>query len=214
MKTILDQMTDAPVLAFNRDHCNRPYLNNRSCAIKKGDQQSGYTLVSVLFILFILSIMATGSMNLGDISEKSAGNAIQRSRAFQAADGGAAIAENNLMDRLGSRIYADSIASNGIFSAGTYTQKWWREPVYEGETVVEEDALLGVANPPRHLLEEVGIYATDGGTGIVGLDLGSGSYGNRSRSGREVVLYRVESHGSGSLDNIQSAIETVVIHSL
>ena len=213
MKTILDQMSDMPAHAYNNNHCNGSYLNDHSCVIKAGDQQSGYTLVSVLFILFILSIMATGSMNLGHISEKSAGNAIQRSRAFQAADGGAAIAENNLKDRLGSRIYADSIASDGVFSAGTYTQKWWREPVYEGETIVEEGALLGVANPPRHVLEEVGTYATDGGTGIVGLDLGSGSYGSRSRSGREVVLYRVESHGSGSLDNIQSAIETVVIHS-
>ena len=158
----------------------------------------------------IVGIMASGSMNLSHVSEKSAGNAIQRSRAFQAADGGAAIAENQLQSRLGSRIFADSSASEGVFSTDSYTKKWWRTATYTGETSVGTSAILGVVEPPRYILEEVGQYVTDGGSGVASLDLGSSSYGSRSRGGRDVVVYRIESHGRGSFSEVQSVVETVV----
>jgi len=57
--------------------------------------QQGYTLVAVMVIILIVGIVATGSMNLSHVSEKSASNAIQRSRAFQSADGGAAVAQSS-----------------------------------------------------------------------------------------------------------------------
>lgn len=199
--------------------CNSASRNIRDRAIQPHfgqppiGNQSGFTLVAVMLVVMIVSIMAVGSMELGHVSEKSAGISIQRSRAFQAADGGAAIAESNLKDRLGIRIYADATASEGIFSTGSYTQKWWRNASYDGEIIVDEDAILGVHTSPRHIFEEVGQYATDGGTGIVGLDLGSAQYGSRSRSGREVVVYRIESHGAGSIDGVQSVIETVYLSS-
>lgn len=177
------------------------------------NRQGGYTLVSVLLIVMIVGIMASGSMNLSHVSEKSAGNAIQRSRAFQAADGGAAIAENNLQAMLGNRIFADSSASEGVFSAETYTQKWWRTATYTGEQTVPVSSILGVVQPPRYILEEVGQYVTDGGSGVASLDLGSSAYGSRSRSGRDVVIYRIESHGTGSFNEVQSVVESVVGYS-
>lgn len=176
-------------------------------------QQRGYALVSVLILVMIVGIMATGSMNLSHVSEKSAGNAIQRSRAFQAADGGAAIAQNRLQSMLGSRIFADSSASEGVFSTDTYTSKWWRTTTYTGEQTVAATAILGVKQPPRYILEEIGQFVTDGGTGVAGLDLGSAAYGGRSRSGRDVVMYRIESHGRGSFNEVQSVVETVVAFS-
>lgn len=205
-----NRFTSSMVLNVDK---NQVVLNQLCMGRLAKYSQSGFTLISVLFIMMIISIMAAGSMNLGHVSEKSAGNAIQRSRAFQAADGGAAIAENSLKDRLGVRIFADAAASEGVFSSGAYTPKWWRDPDFTGDITVDPGTIIGVAHLPRHIVEEVGQYATDGGTGIVGLDLGSAAYGSRSRSGREVVLYRVESHGSGSLNNIKSVIETVYLSS-
>lgn len=181
--------------------------------IRRGAHQSGYALISVLIIVMIVGIMASGSMNLSHVSEKSAGNAIQRSRAFQAADGGAAIAENSLQTILANRVFADSTASEGVFSTDSYTQKWWRTATYAGAQQVATSAILGVVHQPRYILEEVGQYVTDGGSGVASLDLGSASYGSRSRSGRDVVIYRVESHGTGSFNEVQSVVESVVGYS-
>ena len=176
-------------------------------------KQRGTTLVSVLIIIMIVSIMAAGSMNLSHVSEKSAGNAIQRSRAFQAADGGAVIAQARILDLIKWRAFADSTASEGVFSKDNYQKKWWREASYTGEQTVPSSAVLGVKKSPRYILEEVGQFVTDGGSGVSSLDLGSASYGSRSRSGRDVVVYRIESHGTGSFNEVRSVVETVVAFS-
>jgi Tfp pilus assembly protein PilX len=176
-------------------------------------RQHGSTLVSVLIIIMIVGIMAAGSIDLSHVSEKSAGNAIQRSRAFQAADGGAAIAQASVLDQMQARAFADSTASEGIFSTDSYQKKWWRTATYTGEQLVPAGSVLGVAKSPRYIVEEVGHFVTDGGTGISSLDLGSASYGSRSRSGRDVVLYRIESHGTGSFSEVRSVVETIVAFS-
>lgn len=182
--------------------------NTGSCT-----KQHGYALVPVLLIVMIVSIMGIGSMSLSHVSEKSAGNSIQRSRAFQAADGGASIAENTLEALFADRVFADSTASEGVFSKGSYTEKWWRTPNYTGEQVVDETAILGVAQPPRYIVEEIGQYVSDGGTGIANLDLGSSTYGSRSKGGRDVVLYRIESQGTGSFNEVQSVVESLAVYS-
>ncbi len=182
----------------------------RDLGLKK---QSGTTLVSVLIIIMIVSIMAAGSMDLSHVSEKSAGNSIQRSRAFQAADGGASIAQDRVVDLITWRAFADSTASEGVFSKDNYQKKWWREATYIGEQTVPANSVLGVVKSPRYILEEVGQFVTDGGSGISSLDLGSASYGSRSRSGRDVVVYRIESHGTGSFNEVRSVVETVVAFS-
>ena len=172
--------------------------------------QQGYTLVAVMVIILIVGIVATGSMNLSHVSEKSASNAIQRSRAFQSADGGAAVAQSSLTQLMTTRVFADSTASEGIYSSNSKTLQWWREPNYIGEQIAPTDTVLGVLQPPRYVLEEVGQFVPDGGTGIASIDLGSSAYGGRSRSGRDVVLYRIESHGTGSFAEVQSVVESIV----
>ncbi len=189
--------------------------NTHGCRALPVNNQQGTTLVSVLIIIMIVGIMAAGSIDLSHVSEKSAGNAIQRSRAFQAADGGAAIAQSRVLDLMQARAFADSSASEGIFSADSYQKKWWRQTTYTGEQVVPATPplVLGVAKSPRYIVEEVGQFVTDGGTGISSLDLGSASYGSRSRSGRDVVVYRIESQGTGSFNAVRSVVETVVAFS-
>lgn len=172
--------------------------------------QQGYTLIAVMVIILIIGIVATGSMNLSHVSEKSASNAIQRSRAFQSADGGAAIAQSSLTQLMTNRVFADSTASEGVYSRNTKSEQWWRSAAYTGEQIAPNNSVLGVIQQPRYVLEEIGQFVPDGGTGIASIDLGSSAYGGRSRSGRDVVLYRIESHGTGSYAEVQSVIESVV----
>lgn len=175
--------------------------------------QGGATLISVLIITVIIGVMAFGSADISHVSEKSAGNAIQRSRAFQAADGGATIAQENVQELMRRRAFADSNASEGIFSKDSYQQKWWHNNNYSGEQAIPPGTVLGVYASPRYIVEEVGQFVTDGGSGIASLDLGSSPYGSRSRSGRDVAVYRIQSQGYGSLNEVRSVVETVVGYS-
>ncbi len=176
--------------------------------------QRGYTLVSVLLIVMIIGVSAVGGMNTGMHSERLAGSAIQRDRAFQAADGGAAFAERKLQVMVGRRVFADETASEGIFSLDDPDNKWWRTATYSGEIHADTGTILGVVSPPRYIYEEIGSFVTDGGTGVSSVDIGSAVYGRTTRSGRDVVVYRIESHGLGSYSEVQSVVETVVAHSL
>ena len=157
--------------------------------------------------------MAFGSVDISHVSEKAAGNAIQRSRAFQAADGGAAVAQENVQRLIRARTFAESSASEGIFSKDSFEQRWWLRDNYTGQLDVPDDKVLGVMDAPRYIIEEVGQFVTDGGSGISSLDLGSASYGSRTRSGRDVAIYRIQSHGYGSFDDVKSVVETIVGYS-
>jgi Tfp pilus assembly protein PilX len=175
--------------------------------------ERGTTLVSVLIVTVIIGIIAFGSVDISHVSQKAAGNAIQRSRAFQAADGGATVAQGNVVQIMRRRAFADSTASEGVFSNGSYRQKWWQAEDYTGQQEVAAGTVLGVKESPRYIIEEIGQFVTDGGSGITSLDLGSAAYGSRSRSGRDVAVYRIQSQGYGSLNEVVSVVETVVGYS-
>ncbi|MEM7257100.1 MAG: PilX N-terminal domain-containing pilus assembly protein [Pseudomonadota bacterium] len=187
-------------------------MQNR-VASRTSRHQQGSTLVAVLLITFIVGIMAFGSIDISHVSEKSAGNAIQRSRAFQAADGGAAIAEIQTEQLMRQRAFADSRASEGIFSKESVQENWWSQDNYTGQQQAPVGSVLGVTASPRYTIEEYGQFVTDGGSGISSLDLGSAAYGSRSRSGRDVAIYRIQSQGYGSLNDVKSVVETIVGYS-
>jgi Tfp pilus assembly protein PilX len=172
--------------------------------------QRGYVLITVMVVLMIVGIMANNSMDVSISSEHIAGNAIQRSRAFQAADGAHALAQAELEQMLLNRVVADDTATNGIFTRTSTNDKWWQQSSFSGEHQVSGNPIAGVVEQPRYVIEEVGQYVTDGGTGIVSLDIGGAAYGRRTTGGRNVVLYTIESHGKGSFDNVQSVIESTV----
>jgi len=62
---------------------------------------------------------------------------------------------------------------------------------------------------PARLIEQIGIYIGDGGSGIVSLDRGSGSNGRLTGSGRELALFRLQSHGTGSVDTVNVNVESL-----
>lgn len=188
-------------------HCVKTRVN----VYPARSQQGGYVIITVLVITLITGILLSGTMRATHSNEQTAGHAIQYNRAMEAAEGGAATAQKNLIEQSGSRRFADATATDGIFSRDSVSDKWWENASYTGQHEVEEDILLGVAESPRYVYEQIGEYAADGGTGIVNMDIGGASYGRTSAGAREHILYKVEAQGVGSKTDVPRAIETVVI---
>lgn len=174
-------------------------------------RNGGFALITTVIIVLIAGILLSGTVSLTRETERTAGNAIQYSRAMEAAEGAAVIAQNKLIADIGKRSFADSTASEGIFSLDSVSGKWWKDPNYAGQHIVDTGVLLGVAKPPRYIYEEVGLYIADGGTGVVNMDIGGAAYGKTSAGAREHVLYKVEAQGVGSVADVKRAVETVVI---
>lgn len=185
--------------------------NNRlfSNQLMPADKNEGFALITVVVVILIIGVIAVSSMRVSSQSESLSGNAIQRSRAFQAADGGARLAEIKLVEMLENRVFANSAGSSGIFLDTDATQQWWRNEVFSGSHSVDHVEMLGVIEQPRFIFEEVGLFSSDGGTGVANLDVGSAAYGRVSNSGREVVLYRIESKGTGTTTETGSVVETL-----
>jgi len=178
--------------------------------INNYSRQGGYALIAIVTLLMIIGAMATGGMGLSINTERLAGNAIQRSRSFQAADGAATLAEDHISNMMRHRTFADANGYNGIFSHKQRSKQWWREDTSNAIHVANPDAILGVVTPPRYAVEQVGDYVSDGGTGIVNLDIGGSAYGRITAGGREFLLFNVESHGKGSFETVDTVVETTV----
>lgn len=174
-------------------------------------QQDGYVIVTVLVLMLITGILLSGTIRTTHNIELTAGHSIQYSRAMEAAEGGGAIAQKNLIEYTGARQFADSIATDGVFSLDTVGDKWWEDTAFEGQHKVDTGVLTGVAEPPRYVYEQIGEYVADGGTGVVNMDIGGASYGRASAGAREYVLYKVQAQGVGSRSTIQRAVETAVL---
>lgn len=183
------------------------YRRNRGLVQHDG----GFALLTTVIIVVIAGILLSGVVNTTRENERTAGNAIQYSRAMEAAEGGAVVALKTLLDEKGTRDFADSSASEGVFSLDSLGDKWWVNPDFQGQHSVESGLLLGVAAQPRYTYEQVGEYISDGGTGVVNMDIGGAAYGKLSAGAREVILFKVESQGVGSKKDVSRAIETVVL---
>lgn len=175
-----------------------------------GQNNDGFALLITVVVVLIIGVIAVSGMLISSQSESLSGNAIQRSRAFQAADGGARLAEKKLEKMLEKRVFANATGSFGIFSSDSVMKNWWRDGAFTGAHTADGVTLLGAVEQPRFIFEEVGLYSSDGGTGIANLDIGGAAYGRASVSGREVVLYRLESKGTGTTFNAGSVVETLV----
>lgn len=193
---------DAVVKTISKD----TLLSNRMMPAVKNE---GFALLTVVVVILILGVIAVSSMRVSNESESLSGNAIQRSRAFQAADGGASLGEIKLVEMLKNRVFANSAGSSGIFLDSQATQHWWRDDAFSGSHSVDHVEMLGVIEQPRFIFEEVGLFSSDGGTGVANLDVGAAAYGRVSNSGREVVLYRIESKGTGTTTETGSVVETL-----
>lgn len=171
----------------------------------------GFALLTTVILVLIAGILLSSAVHTTRETERTAGNAIQYSRAMEAAEGGAVVAFNSLVDNNQQRSFADASASEGIYSLESVDEKWWENPNYAGQHKVDSDVLLGVVSPPRYVYEEIGVYIADGDTGVVNMDIGGAAYGKTSAGAREHVLYKVESQGVGSTAEVVRAVETVIV---
>jgi type IV pilus assembly protein PilX len=171
----------------------------------------GFALFTTLIIVIIVGIVAVSSLRLTDMTEVLAGNSIQRSRAFQAAEGGLIEGERNAALMAQRRVFSSPKASKGIFARDSVTNQWWRNEEYQGALILDDTAYRGVISPPEYIVEEIGNYVSDGGSGIVSLDRGGAGYGRRTSSGREIVLYRLQSYGVGSSTSARAVVESFYV---
>lgn len=172
----------------------------------------GFALFTTLVIVIIVGIVAVSSLRLTDMTEVLAGNSLQRSRAFQAAEGGLIEGERNAALMAQHRVFSSPTAVEGLFSRNSVTSQWWRSEEYEGALILDQSAYPGVASPPEYTVEEIGSYVSDGGSGIVSLDRGSAGYGRQTSSGREIVLFRLQSNGVGGSTSAQAVVESFYVH--
>jgi len=186
----------------------KPNRKNSRLAADKG-----FALFTTMVIVIIVGIIALSSMRITDMNEVLAGNSIQRSRAFQAAEGGLIDGEKNASLMSQRRVFSSSVASEGLFTKDSLANHWWRNEDYQGALTPDNAAYPGVAAPPEYVVEEIGNYVSDGGSGIVSLDRGGAAYGRLTSSDREVVLYRLQSNGVGSSNSAQAVVESLYVQS-
>ncbi|MFK7992625.1 MAG: PilX N-terminal domain-containing pilus assembly protein [Granulosicoccus sp.] len=175
--------------------------------------QGGFALFTTLIIVVIVGILAISGLRTTELNQVLAGNSIQRSRALQGAEGGLIEAERSTAAMVERRVFSSSNAADGIFSRHAIENYWWRDDEFEGAWIADEDDYPGVVDPPTYVIEEIGHYESDGGSRIVNLDRGGAQYGLRTATGREVVLYRLQSKGVGSTDGAQALVESLYIKS-
>jgi len=174
-------------------------------------QHRGYVLVAVLIILVVVAVTSNSMIDLSEQAGKVSTASIQRDRVFQAIDSALRAGEEYLMNNADRQIFPDANASEGVFKRGARSDRWWTQPEEIGQSSVDQDLVLGVSQPPRYTLEEIGIYINDGGTGIVSLGSGNGAYGVVGNGAREIVLYSLEAYGQGSFEEIQAAAESTFV---
>ena len=177
------------------------------------DSERGFVLFTTLIIVIIVGLVAVSELRFSELSETLAGNSIQRSRAFQGAQGGLIEAEKNAASMAQRRVFASAEATDGVFSRSKISDYWWREEAYSGAHVVNDNSYPGVVSPPVYVIEEIGNYESDGGTGIINLDRGSGRYGLSTDSGKQLVLYRMQAKGLGSTEQTQALVESLFAQS-
>jgi len=181
-------------------------------SLPAGNQQ-GYALLTLVILLMIVGVMAAGAMNISNTSEHLASNSIQHNRAFHAADAATYYAEAEIETLLQKRIFANDSASKGLYTFKNRPNKWWQTEVEAGVHKAPVMAVMGVIKPPKYSIEQVGDYVSDGGTGVVNLDIGGAAYGRITAGGREILLFNVQSHGNGSFNEVKTVVETAVAFS-
>lgn len=193
-------------------HIPQSHRGYKGCSYR-ARRDNGYALLVVLCIILMMAIAGFSSMRISAKTEVLSGSTIQRSRAFQSADGASNLADKKILELTAKRAVADSSASEGVFYYDSVQTGWWHTTNYSGAHTAEQNDVIGVRAPPRYLYEELGAYINDGGSGVVNLDRGSASYGRLSVAGREYTMYRAQSAGNGAVEGSISVVETVMAHS-
>ncbi len=177
----------------------------------RGSSERGFALFTTLVVMFVVALVVATSLRTTELSERLSGSFMQRNRAFNAAEGGLLVGEGDMPELLHVRRFASSGADGGVYSFGSVAERWWRDEDFGGGNRVAAGTFTGVAAAPAWVVEEVGDYVADGGGGIVSLDRGAAGYGRKTGTGREIVLYRLQSNGTGSETAVGAVVESLYV---
>ena len=173
--------------------------------------EGGFALVATLAIVVIVALVIGANLRTTELAEATSGSFLQRNRAFNSADGALALAERDVGALVEERVFASSSGSGGVFSRGGPGERWWREADLGEARRAPDGAFTGLSDAPAWVVEEIGDYVADGGSGIVSLDRGAAGYGRSTGTGRELVLYRLQSRGNGSADSVRAVVESLYV---
>ena len=173
--------------------------------------ERGFALVTTLAIVVIVALVIGANLRTTELAEATSGSFLQRNRAFNSADGALALAERDVGALVDERVFASSSGSGGVFSLGAPGERWWRAEDLGEARRAPDDAFTGLSEAPAWVVEEIGDYVADGGSGIVSLDRGAAGYGRGTNAGRELVLYRLQSRGNGSADSVEAVVESLYV---
>lgn len=178
-------------------------------------RQRGWTLLTSLVFLFILSMLGIAAMQGASLEERMAGNQRERNIAFEAAEAALRDAEQDIL--ASGRISGSLGFAGGCNSAGNYlglctpsttlTPVWesvdWRDAAttvryvtYGAKTGTA--AWPNVTRQPRYIIEWM--------PNLRGQDLGTESYGDTAQSKYQ---YRITAFGYGPADTAEVRLQSV-----
>ena len=173
----------------------RHHFNNQAL----GTNQRGVALIVGLLMLVILAIIGVGTMSMTSLDETMAGNMRDRELAFQSAETALRYAEQQLEVLPFSCGFADvappaASSINLTAEDGSTITIWdpaasnipdpWNATSWAAATAYPSN-LLGVAEPPRYIIEQVSVDATDNS-----------------------IVYRITGRGVGSSPVARSVVQS------
>ena len=140
--------------------------------------QQGASLVIGLIMLLLLTIIGVTSIRTTVIQEKMAGNLKDYNAAFQAAEAGL---------RDGEQLLATGVLPTFDNSSGYYQPLDWGDLFYwdktddlidwdDNDSIKFDESIVGVSNPPRHVIEELPFIPASGGSKKFGPITGTGVF--------------------------------------
>lgn len=142
--------------------------------VGRGNRQEGAALATSLIILLMLTLMGVAAMQATTLEEKMAGNLRNENLAFQATEAALRAGEADLQGFGIGPFVADTSAANlALNPAGLYqptlspdNERWQQTDIWTAAgSRAHDQALAGLAEPPRYIIEDMSSYTRCTGAG-------------------------------------------------
>lgn len=123
-------------------------------------KQKGAVLIIALVMLLILTVLGVAVMESSVIEERMAGNAIDRNRAFQAAEATLRIAEDRIAGLTAQPIPSDTVGSfvHTLGAPSSSNTSWWTDANWDWadgqEANLSAAGWTDLSNNPRYVIEQ------------------------------------------------------------
>ena len=174
-------------------------------------RQTGSALFISLIILVLMMLIGTTAMQTTVLEEKMSGNTRDQNNAFQAAEAGLLDGERDLHKHINSANIFSAACDDALCLPSTTGTPQWLNATYWGSSSTKTrvygaktgaKALVGVAAPPRYMLEE--LPDTMPHSLVTGKSYSAGP-----------LMYRVTARGSGAaVDDSNAPLARVMLQTV